>query len=482
MSKSTPKRLHDWVEWLGDRPLPRHPALAPDFGAESPHLIWQLQQDPAAVLGLLRRAAGVRHRHLDSRLEGTEEALIMLGRNGALHCWEALPTADRLLRDEPLTRYLCCHARAVHAARQAEEWVRLRHDRRPSEVADATLMRHLGELMLRAYAPERMAEADALATDARLDAEAETAVLGFTLQDLAISLGNHWRLPHLGLEDLSGVRPLSQRSQAVLLALRLARAAEDKRAAQELPLLIEALSQYMGDSAAHARRVTLETARVIHGQTPPPVGWSPTLELDKEAATLAQPAPATFCLAPRADIGARVAAELQRDDFDRARLELLTRHRLDNREAVVISLVLTGLHEGLGLNRALFLRPPHRTDHLALFLQRGALGDPLLHDLSVIPAQSPLLSELIAEAPAYRLCDPRRSEDRLPEPLQRFNGGQPCLLASVRVGDRLAGLFYADRHFPDCALNGATAMGFRQYCEQAARRLQTMANEQHHLS
>ncbi|ABI56855.1 HDOD domain-containing protein [Alkalilimnicola ehrlichii MLHE-1] len=481
MSNKTPKRLQDWVEWLGERPLPRHPALAPDFGAESALLTWQLQQDPAAVVGLLRRAAAVRHRHLDTRLEGTEEALIMLGRNGVAACWEALPPADRLLHGEALTRYLRCHARAVHAARQAEEWVRLRHDRRPSEVADATLIRHMGELMLRAHAPERMAEVDALATDARLDADAETAVLGFTLQDLAISLGNHWRLPYLALEDLSGIRPLSQRSQAVLLALRLARVAEDPRAARELPVLIQALSHYMGDSEDHARRVTLETAQVIHEQTPPPTGWSPTLALDGDRGP-SPSTPAPFCLAPRADIRARVAAELEREDFDRARLELLTRHRLDNREAVLISLVLTGLHEGLGLNRTLFLRAPRRGEHLQLFLQRGALGDPLLHEMTVTPAHSPLLREVIDQAPAYRLCQPTQGRDRLPEPLQRFNGGQPCLLASLRVNDRLAGLFYADRHLAGCGLDGTAAMGFRHFCEQAGRRLQRLADEHHHLS
>lgn len=106
------------------------------------------------------------------------------------------------------------------------------------------------------------------------------------------------------------------------------------------------------------------------------------------------------------------------------------------------------------MNRTLFLRAPRRGEHLQLFLQRGALGDPLLHEMTVTPAHSPLLREVIDQAPAYRLCQPTQGRDRLPEPLQRFNGGQPCLLASLRVNDRLAGLFYADRHLAGVAWMG----------------------------
>ena len=480
MSMTTPNRLLDWVERLDGEVLPRHPALAPDFGATSAQLTWQLQQDPAAVLGLLRRASSVRHRHLDSRLEGTEEALIMLGRNGIEASWSELPRADELLSGPALERYFRCHARAVHAARQAQEWVRQRHDLRPSEVADATLLRHVGELMLRAHAPQTMAEVDALAADPRLDAEAETAVLGFTLQDLAVSLGNRWRLPHLALEDLSGVRPLSQRTQALSLALRLARVAETELASAQLPAMFDALDAYLGGEPGHARATTLETARTIHAQTPDPVGWSPTLGLDDRPT--APPGAPGFCLAPRPDIRARVEDELRNSEFDRARLELLTRHRLDNREAVMISLILTGLHDGLGLNRTLFLRPSRTGGELQLYLQRGALGDPRLHELTVSTAASPLLREITANPPAYRICQAERAEDRLPGALQTFNGGQPCLLAAIPVHGRLAGVIYADRHFPDCRLTAAVAREFRRICELGSQRLQALAEEKHHLS
>ena len=157
--------------------------------------------DAYFCLRLLREAESRRSHHLGHDTTTPLGAILQLGiknfRTLLFSCRET---------DEDSLGLHACSARAILASQIAQMWGRARADIAPEEVAMATLLAEIGELLLWHFAPELpQAALDALASGrAKRSAEAQMLACGFRFRELSLKCATVWHLPPLLIQLIGG--------------------------------------------------------------------------------------------------------------------------------------------------------------------------------------------------------------------------------------------------------------------------------------
>lgn len=137
-----------------------------------------------------------------------------------------------------------CERRAALAAHIAKNWGIYRADIAPDEIAMASLLSDLGELMLWLFAPELPERAldELFSGRASRNRQAQIQTAGFGFKDLSISLAEAWNLP-LPVKQLMGLAetPRAKLAKCAIEAARhvcakdgLIAIPDDLRAAREV--------------------------------------------------------------------------------------------------------------------------------------------------------------------------------------------------------------------------------------------------------
>jgi HD-like signal output (HDOD) protein len=158
--------------------------------------------DPFLCLRLLREAEQRRSHRLGHETTTPLGAVMQLG----------LKTFRNLLLGSPETDehrlgLLACSSRAVLASQIAQMWGKARADIAPEEVAMASLLAEIGELLLWNFAPELpQAAQDALDSGrTSRSAEAQEIACGFRFRELSLKCATVWALPPLLIQLIRGV-------------------------------------------------------------------------------------------------------------------------------------------------------------------------------------------------------------------------------------------------------------------------------------
>lgn len=158
--------------------------------------------DPFLCLRLLREAEGHRVQRLGHETTTPLGAVMQLGTDTfhklLLNCSETVDSQTELAE---------CEARAHLASQLALRWGSARADISPDEVAMATLLSEIGELLLWSFAPELPLQAQtALQTGrAQRSAQAQIDTCGFRFRDLTLKCAATWHLPPLLTQLIRGV-------------------------------------------------------------------------------------------------------------------------------------------------------------------------------------------------------------------------------------------------------------------------------------
>ncbi len=157
--------------------------------------------DPYLCLRLLREAEKRRSHRLGHETTTPLGAVMQLGHKAFRDLLLSSPEADA---ENP--GLAACDARAVMAAQIAQMWGRARADIAPDEVAMATLLAEVGELLLWNFAPELpQAALDALHDGrASRSALAQEAACGFRFRELSLKCAELWHLPQLLVQLIRG--------------------------------------------------------------------------------------------------------------------------------------------------------------------------------------------------------------------------------------------------------------------------------------
>ncbi|MEW5943743.1 MAG: HDOD domain-containing protein [Pseudomonadota bacterium] len=443
------------LEWLGSRP---------DELAAS-RLAASVLHDPFMTLNILRLANASRHGRLDAEITTVAHAAMMLGITPLFELFSTLAALEDTMRDrqDELENLLRVFTRSIHAAYQAREWAIQHQDIKVEEVYIAALLHDLPEMMLWRFAPDTAREIrDLMRREHMAYKAAHKEVMGFEVPELRLALARAWQFPEqlLEMEDCSQAG--KTRVQGVLLAVAIARLAEDGWYGDELQVYVESMADQL-----HLPRDDVE--RGIHQAAVAAARQWEWYGVRPAAALLPMlPGKGSgdggyekACLAPHQDRLRQITDEIA------AHLDgTLNLHDL-------MLLVLRGMREGLGLSRVLFalLTPDHGRVRTKYILGAEP-GSPLRHfefDLGAPHLFSRLMEKMqgvwFNEANSKTLGPLIRPE------LRRVIGEGDFFAMSVFVHDKPVGLFYADRKHGGCALDEHAYEEFKKLCLRGAQGL-----------
>lgn len=158
--------------------------------------------DPFLCLQLLRQAEGHRAQRLGHETTTPVAAVMQLGTDSFHALLHNSPETD-----EENIGLATCEARSHLASRIALRWGMQRGDISPDEVAMATLLAEIGELLLWNFAPELpLAALETLKSGrAQRSAQAQLDTCGFRFKDLTLKCATIWHLPPLLTQLIRGI-------------------------------------------------------------------------------------------------------------------------------------------------------------------------------------------------------------------------------------------------------------------------------------
>ncbi len=477
------KSLDEWVSEISlDRlPVLRRTALAISYlsknaeGISATDISDVVLHDPLMTLKVIAYANGKVHGRFGSEIATVHNAVIMLGVPPFFRQFAMLKTIEdiRPVQEKESLGLLNCLSRAHHAAWQARDMAILRADVKSEEVFVGTMLHDMGEMVMWCVAPDAMLKILKTVRRRKISREeAEKSLLGFTLWDFQLALVAHWKLPDLLLMFMENENATNPRALMSIIASAVARHAAIGWHSQKLLADYEVIAGQFNFSTDEVVAIIHQNA-IVEGRhweafhVPPAAAWLPMLpgewpeEPDDDDEQALQPASAV-CLMPHPEELRRVMDEIS------AHLDgTLNLHDM-------MSLVLKGMHEGIGLNRVVFaLLTADRTAVKAKYVIGAGETSPLKN--FQFDTRTPhLFSRLLTKMQSVwvKADNAAGFAALLPEPIAEMIGGKEGFFAmSIFIHDKPVGLMYADRRQGHCDLDEHSYQEFKRLCLRAAQGL-----------
>ncbi|MDH5178892.1 MAG: HDOD domain-containing protein [Gammaproteobacteria bacterium] len=472
--------MADWIKDLGDTPIPVLPNTITALtklcrGNDIPmhDIIDVVETDPGLTVQLIRTCSTSSHSRLRAEVTSAQQAAMMLGVEKLKKLPATLPDIKKALNETGRQHLLSVFARAYHAGRQAKAWAVLRRDMMPDEVFAAALLHFIGEMMIAMVAPDvldsiyRMRDEEHIASE-----EAQYIVLGFTFDQLSLEIAEHWTLPSLVIEALRAENANHPRAYSIMLAVQLARHAAfcwyDRKMFQLQETAAEWLNQPLSKLIRDTHLFAVEVARdsSFYGVNPAAARLLADPVSDVSPAEQKPNHTTGICLIPQLAV--------LRDTIQTLKNLPSTPQALQT----IITPTLHGLHDGIGLNRVVFsLFQPDEKIFIA-FQIVGADNDPSFGQFRIDVTQPNLFNHLMPKTQSVWLNDSNREklQSLIPEDFQNTIKTDSFYAMSVQLHNQVFGIFYADRHTTDCALEPISFKYFKALCMQAETTLQRISD------
>lgn len=470
--------LEGWLEKLKTEKIPVFPQTQSDLknindedlNRSVDRICADILFDPGGVIAILTRANSGRRGGLDANVSTVENAAMMIGMNAMCTL-----TNDYALLDPPGVSasekgYMRIVARAYHVAYQAYDWAITRGDMTPKEIFVAAFLHDIGAMALWLYAPELMKAVHELKWEKQVsDDEAQYVILGFSQEQLGQRLVELWHLPEMVYECLHAEDAHNPRAMNVKLANKMVHLSETGWYTEEMVECQESIANLL-DLSYHevARKVhnnALEVARTttLYGVSPSAAllpmtsaEW-PTVhggKRDKEAGK-------HFCLMPQKFM--YDAAKKSLEDF------------LTNKAGIndILEIAMSGLHDGLGLNRVVFALLTKDLNRLEGRFIHGADSDPAFSRfiVDIDLSRKDLFSQLLQKTRSI-WANKEKNENiwpLIPDEFIDLIDTTEFYAMSVFVQGKPLGVFYADRHLKDIHLDQKSYDSFKVICSLVSK-------------
>ncbi len=477
--------LDEWVKHIGHKPVPVQEATINalrQYCARENASVAELEEavelDPGLVIHLLRLGNAKTSGSLSTDITTIPQALMILGVQQVNELPKQLPSIEKTLKDAARIRLLKTFARAYHAARQATRWASQRRDMTPEEVFAATQLHFLGEMFVAMYAPALLDQVDKMHNEKNIASEeAQFIVLGFTLDQLTAKLARQWKLPDLLLEALHPENAKFPRAYGIMLAVQLARGAAVDWYAEKTCKIQEHAAQWLEIelseliTGTHVLAVDVARESALYGVPPAVLGLAYIPPVAEEKTETQEPESieeqeAEICLMPQIQ-----SLKLL--------LGILTQKKLPTENTYeLISHVLKGLHDGIGLNRVVFARLDSENKLLKAEKIIGVDNDPLFSRFEISLEPANLFSRLLEKSQAVLINDQNRIKfwPLVPKEFKKLIGTNSFIAMSIFVADKPLGIIYADRRNSACQMDGQAYKYFKTVCKHACQALQRLPN------
>ena len=431
-----------------------------------------VSRDPGLTIYLLRVCNKKSHSSLRSEITSISQALMMLGVKQVSQLPSKLPSLDKTLKNPARSRLLMTFGRAYHAAKQASEWADLRRDMNIDEIFVATQVHFIGEMALAMFYPEELVEIDNIRRKKQIASEeAQYLVLGFAINHLSYELARQWDLPSLALEALKPENAKYPRAYSIMLAVQLARAAAVDWHGGKTQVIQHEVAEFLDMPVAEIVTANHKLAvNVAHETTSygvrPAAALLPMLNdpLIEEPSQLKNPNEhADICLIPQRPILQNVIDNIKNLDSNISLKEL-------------IHLVLSGMHDGIGLNRVLFAIRNDKTQAMIPYAIKGADNDPVFNRFSIKLHKENLFGRLMEKTQAIVINNKTRATfwELIPKDFKKLIVTNSFVAMSIYVKDIEVGFFYGDRHTQDCQIDDASYRFFKTLCTTATTAMAEM--------
>ncbi|MBL8481608.1 MAG: HDOD domain-containing protein [Rhodocyclaceae bacterium] len=439
--------LQAWVERIRDTDMPVFGATASAVGAlidseraSATSLGRVILQDPGMTTRVLKLANSAYFHNGGANISTISRAIVVLGFDLVRSVALSVALVDSVVSGELREKVVREMARSFHAAVHARNAAQRRGDGSPEEVFIAALLGRIGELAFWCFSGttgellERVERESGLTED-----EAEMRVLGFRLRQLTALLAKEWKLSPL-LQSLAqnDARPGS-RELAVVLAHRLARAAEYGWESAAAQAALRDMADYTGQSVASLAEAVAqnaeEAARIAHFYC-----------MDEAVQLIPVPNPDCLMDSPPEHVeppwrGADGALQLA---VSRELSALMCGRPAPNE---LLDMALEGIFRGAGFDQVLFAAVSTNRSQLSakVVLGEGAERLQRRFHFALSGVARDLVTDLIERQRAYIVSGPPQPGAPSCGRLHAALGDTPCILAPLSVNGQTIGAIYAAR-------------------------------------
>jgi HD-like signal output (HDOD) protein len=478
------KPLSDWLAELKDWDIPVMRRTISELGKlgkkidqVTPGEIAEVVlHDPLMTLKILRLVNNLSRSRLSNEITTVEHAVMMMGVGPCFNRLQHLQAIEEVIGvDKALPELMKAFSRARFSGWLARDCAIFRADMKSEEVYIGAQLYDFGWMVLWAYDPELMQKIQehARRNGVGLD-QVAGELLGFEIRDFQFALAETWKLPELMQAFMHSESASKPRVLGVIMAASIARHAESGWYATGLQADYEVIANLLHIPFDEAVAMVHHNAVVVarHWQwygVPPAATWLPMLPgewpmeaVEEEmASTEEAAAEAEVCLAPRADVLQKTMAEIS------AHLDgTLNLHDM-------MSLVLKGMHEGIGLHRVVFaLMTADRSGLKAKYVV-GTEPESPLRQLHFDLHSAHLFGRLMEKVQSVWLNAGNRHtlEPLITDEIWQLIGHGEFFAMSVFVHDKPVGLFYADRGRGQCTLDEHSYQEFKKLSLRASEGL-----------
>ena len=473
--------LEDWVEQLVDLQFPvfaqtatcLHALNDDDLQRSVDRICSNILYDPGGVIALLRKANSSRQKGMGTRVVTVENAAMMIGMNSMRTLVDSMPQLTPPGATTAEQGYMKIVARAYHVGYQAYDWAIQRGDMTPKEIFVAAFLHDLGAMVLWLYAHESMQAVHELKWDQEVsDDEAQYVILGFSQEKLGQQLSETWRLPEMVTECLQAEDAHNPRPLTVRLASKLVHLSETGWYTEEMVECLESVAKLLDKSFDDVVKRVHNNALAVARETshygiscsasllPMTSAEWPTVHGEKRDEKAAK----HFCLVPQALIYQQTLEQLSQVKSDT--------HTLSE----ILELAITGLHDGLGLNRVVFAYLTKDKIKLEGRHMQGADSDPNFSQFSVNVdlGKRDLFTQLLQKPRSVWVNEENheRLEELLPDEFRALIQTDEFYAMSIYHHGKPLGIFYADRHLRDSHLDEKSYTSFKKLCLHVTKALE----------
>jgi HD-like signal output (HDOD) protein len=465
------ENLKNWELKIADKAIPvlnstiaKLHTLCKNEKSEIHKLVDVIEEDPALCVQVLRLSNQQTRGSLRTDITSINQALMIIGTEKINSLPSNLPSIEKNLSPESRNQLLITYSRAYHAATQAVTWAKIRKDMTPDEVYVASMLYFLGEIIVAIYAPKKLKNIYKMRREKHIATEeAEYIVLGFTIDELTLLLAKKWDLPELLQDAIISENTQQPRSYGVKLAVQLIRHAEfnwyDDKTIQIERDTAEWLNIDFNSLVSDIHQLAASIARHSSQYGIRPLAYHlPITKIITEEIINNTEQLASICLMPNINILQETLITLTKNSS--------SIKNINN----VMSLVLKGMHDGIGLNRVIFLLLNNEKDKLKLCSAAGTDNDLEFNSVSVKLNKKNLFGILLEKQQAIWLNEKnfKKTWPLVPPEIKKISKSKTFFAMSVHVREKPIGLFYADRHNDACELDIKSYNHFKTLCTETA--------------